>query len=32
MIALLVTPCIIFIQFFAPSLAVLEVGQVLMGE
>ena len=32
MIALLVTPCIIFIQFFAPSLIVLEIGQILLGE
>ena len=29
---LLVVPCIIFIQFFAPSLVVLEVGQVLLGK
>ena len=29
---LLVAPCIIFIQFFASSLAVLEVGQILLGE
>jgi len=32
MSALLIVPCIIFIQFFAPSLAVLEVGQVFLGE
>ncbi|OAQ87784.1 MFS transporter, SP family, general alpha glucoside:H+ symporter [Purpureocillium lilacinum] len=31
MITLLVIPFIIFLQFFAPSLAVLEVGQVLLG-
>ncbi|KAK6381654.1 hypothetical protein LTS17_004713 [Exophiala oligosperma] len=31
MIALLVAPCVILIQFFAPSLAVLEVGQILLG-
>jgi SP family general alpha glucoside:H+ symporter-like MFS transporter len=29
---LLVVPCIIFIQFFATSLAVLEVGQIFLGE
>ncbi|KIX01876.1 uncharacterized protein Z518_09603 [Rhinocladiella mackenziei CBS 650.93] len=29
--ALMVIPGLIFIQFFAPSLAVLEVGQVLLG-
>ncbi|RFU24727.1 hypothetical protein B7463_g11614, partial [Scytalidium lignicola] len=28
---LLVIPCIIFIQFFAPNLTVLEVGQILLG-
>lgn len=32
MITLLVIPFIIFLQFFAPSLAVLEVGQVLLGN
>ncbi|KAK4078080.1 hypothetical protein Purlil1_12049 [Purpureocillium lilacinum] len=31
MITLLVIPYIFFLQFFAPSLAVLEVGQVLLG-
>lgn len=31
MIALLLAPCFVFIQFFAPSLAVLEAGQILMG-
>jgi MFS transporter, SP family, general alpha glucoside:H+ symporter len=31
MIGLLVVPCLIFIQFFAPSLGVLETGQVLLG-
>lgn len=31
MLALAITPCFIFIQFFAPSLAVLETGQVLLG-
>lgn len=29
---LLVAPCLIFIQFFASSLAVLEIGQILLGE
>ena len=29
---LLIIPCLIFIQFFAPSLVVLEVGQILLGE
>ena len=29
---LLVIPCLIFIQFFAPNLVVLEVGQILLGE
>lgn len=32
MMALVAVPCIIFIQFFAPSLAVLEVGQILLGR
>lgn len=29
--ALAIVPCIIFIQFFAPSLGVLEVAQILLG-
>jgi SP family general alpha glucoside:H+ symporter-like MFS transporter len=29
---LLVIPCLIFIQFFAPNLIVLQVGQILLGE
>ena len=29
--ALIVLPCLIFIQFFAPSLAQLQAGQVLIG-
>jgi SP family general alpha glucoside:H+ symporter-like MFS transporter len=29
---LIVLPCLIFIQFFAPSIVVLEVGQILIGE
>ena len=29
---LLIIPWILFIQFFAPSLAVLEVGQILIGK
>ena len=29
--ASIVVPCLIFIQFFAPSLAVLEVGHILLG-
>ncbi|KIW50919.1 hypothetical protein PV05_09696 [Exophiala xenobiotica] len=29
--ALLMVPCLIFIQFFAPSLGVLETGQILLG-
>jgi SP family general alpha glucoside:H+ symporter-like MFS transporter len=32
MFTLVLIPCIIFIQFFASSLAVLEVGQILLGE
>ena len=28
---LLVAPCLIFIQFFAHSLAVLEIGQIFLG-
>ncbi|UNI17113.1 hypothetical protein JDV02_003489 [Purpureocillium takamizusanense] len=31
MITLLMIPCIIFIEFFAPSLVVLEIGQILLG-
>ena len=31
MLGLFTVPCLIFIQFFAPSLGVLEVGQVLLG-
>lgn len=30
--ALLMVPCLIFIQFFAPSLRVLETGQILLGK
>lgn len=30
--ALFIIPCLVFIQFFASGLAVLEVGQVLLGE
>ncbi len=30
--ALLMVPCLIFIQFFAPSLGVLETGQILLGK
>ena len=29
---LLIIPCLIFIQFFAPNLVVLEIGQILLGE
>lgn len=29
--ALAIVPCFIFIQFFAPSLGVLEAGQILLG-
>ena len=32
MIALIIMPGLIFIQFFASSLAVLEVGQILLGK
>jgi SP family general alpha glucoside:H+ symporter-like MFS transporter len=32
MIGLAITPCLVFIQFFAPSLLVLEVGQILFGN
>lgn len=32
MAAVLIMPCLIFIQFFAPSLVALEVAQVLLGE
>ena len=32
MLGLLIVPCLIFIQFFAPSLGVLETGQVLLGR
>jgi SP family general alpha glucoside:H+ symporter-like MFS transporter len=31
LLALLMVPCFIFIQFFAPGLEVLEVGQILLG-
>ncbi|OAL25536.1 hypothetical protein AYO22_04855 [Fonsecaea multimorphosa] len=31
MIALVLTPFLILIQFFAPSLVVLEIGQILLG-
>lgn len=30
--ALLMVPCLIFIQFFAPSLGVFETGQILLGK
>lgn len=30
--ALSFVPCLVFIHFFAPSLPVLEVAQVLLGE
>lgn len=32
MIGLAIAPCLIFIQFFAPSLPVLEIGQILLGN
>lgn len=32
MIALIIIPAVVFIQFFATSLAVLEVGQILLGK
>lgn len=32
MLALVIVPCFIIIQFFATSLAMLEVGQVLLGQ
>jgi MFS transporter, SP family, general alpha glucoside:H+ symporter len=32
MIGLAIAPCLIFIPFFAPSLPVLEVGQILLGN
>jgi hypothetical protein len=31
MAALAVVPCFVFIQFFAPNLPVLQVGQILLG-
>lgn len=31
-VALAFVPCIVFIQFFAPSLGVLETAQILLGK